>query len=91
MAPLSLGVDSVVPLPCFGRKLLYAAGIIKAALGFLVRLGGLIAVIATIVSISTPATRNLSLGTPDFHPSNEHLSLGTPGCGRASQCGGVPQ
>lgn len=71
------GVDSMVHLPCFARNLLYAPGIIEAALGFLARLGGLIA--------SDCDDR------VDFHPSNEDPSLGTPNRGRASQCGGVPQ
>jgi len=55
-------VDSVVPPPRFARKPLFAAGIIEAALGFLARLGGLIAVIPTIVSIAAePASAEASL------------------------------
>jgi hypothetical protein len=51
------GVDSVVPPPCFALNPLYAPGIIKAALGFLARLGGLIAVIPTIASIAAEPAR----------------------------------
>ncbi len=56
------GVDSVVPPACFARNRLCAPGIIKAALGFLARLGGLIAVLTTIASIAAePARAEASL------------------------------
>ena len=58
---LAPGVDSVVPLPRFALKPLLAPGIIQAALGFLARLGGLIAVLPTIVSIAAePASAEAS-------------------------------
>ena len=61
-------MDSVVPPPCFGPKPLLAPGIIKAALGFLARLGGLIAVIPTIVSIAAePTRRRRPLNEADSH------------------------
>jgi hypothetical protein len=63
-------VDTVVPLPRFDRKPFLPPGIIKAALGFLVRLGGLIAVLPTIVSIAAEPTRaEASLNEADSHHS----------------------
>jgi hypothetical protein len=49
-------VDSVVPPACFGRKPVWAEGIIKSALGFLARLGGQIAVTAMTAVIALTAT-----------------------------------